>query len=185
MNWVRQNWTLFSIIVLAVSLGWIAFTAPAGGSTTNRKIPAPREGFLAPEFALQDAQGQTVRLSELRGRPVLVNLWASWCAPCKAEMPAMQKVYEAYAAQGFTILAVNTTFQDTQENAISFAESRMLTFPLLFDVDGSVSQQYQVRAMPTSFFVDQEGIIRRAVFGGPMPEALLRAEIEKLLEGKR
>ena len=185
MNWVRQNWTLFSIIVLAVSLGWIAFTAPAGGSITNGKIPAPREGFLAPEFALQDAQGQTVRLSELRGRPVLVNLWASWCAPCKAEMPAMQKVYEAYAAQGFTILAVNTTFQDTQENAISFAESRMLTFPLLFDVDGSVSQQYQVRAMPTSFFVDQEGIIRRAVFGGPMPEALLRAEIDKLLEGKR
>lgn len=185
MRWVKRNWTLFSIIVLVVSLGWIAFTAPVGGATTDGKIPAPREGFLAPDFALQNSEGETMRLSDLRGRPVLVNLWASWCAPCKAEMPAMQKVYEAYGEQGFTILAVNTTFQDTRESALTFAGEQGLTFPILFDLDGSVSQQYLVRAMPTSFFVDQEGIIRRAVFGGPMPEALLRAEIEKLLEGGR
>lgn len=183
MNWIRRNWTLFSILILVVGLGWTAFTAPAGGETTNGMIPAAREGFLAPDFTLHDAQGQAVRLSDLRGRPVLVNLWASWCSPCKAEMPAMQKVYEAYRDQGFTILAVNTTFQDDRAGALDFAASRSLTFPILFDEDGSVSQLYQVRAMPTSFFVDREGIITRAVFGGPMPEALLRAEVVKLLAG--
>lgn len=183
MRWITRNWMLFSMIVLAASLGWTALTAPVGGATTNGQIPAPREGFMAPDFTLLDAQGVAVRLSDLRGQVVLVNLWASWCSPCKAEMPAMQKVYDDYAARGFTILAVNTTFQDTQENALAFAASRGLTFPILWDTDGGVSQQYQVRAMPTSFFVDREGIIRRAVFGGPMPEALLRAEVEKLLKG--
>jgi cytochrome c biogenesis protein CcmG, thiol:disulfide interchange protein DsbE len=183
MNWIRRNWMLFSILVLTASLGWIAFSAVAGGSTTNGKIPAPSEGFLAPDFTLEDAHGQMVRLSDLRGRPVLVNLWASWCGPCQAEMPAMQKVYESYAPKGFTILAVNTTFQDERDSALAFAGKRGLTFPILFDTDGSVSRAYQVRAMPTSFFVDQEGIVRKAVFGGPMSEALLRAEIEKMLEG--
>ncbi len=181
MNWIRQNWTLFSILILIFSAGWIAFTPPPAGSLTGGSIPAPAEGFLAPDFELRDAGGQVIRLSALRGRPVLLNLWASWCAPCKAEMPAMQRVYDAYAARGFTILAVNTTYQDDQANALAFADSLGLTFPLLFDMDGSVAKEYRVSAMPTSFFIDSEGIIRKVVFGGPMSEALLRAEIEQLL----
>lgn len=181
MNWIRHNWILFSILVLTASAVWIVFTIPAGDQVTGGKIPAPRAGFLAPDFTLLDAQGQPVTLSDLRGQPVLVNVWASWCGPCKAEIPVMQKVFEAYAPQGFTILAVNTTFQDDRRGALEFAESRGVTFPILFDEDGSVSQQYRVQAMPTSFFVDREGVISQTVFGGPMSEALLRAEIEKLL----
>jgi len=179
MGWIRQNWTLFSILVLALSAGWIVFTPP---NTGGGKASAPGEGFRAPDFELQDASGQIVRLSDLRGRPVLLNLWASWCSPCKAEMPAMQKVYETYAPSGFTILAVNTTFQDDRANALAFAKNLGLTFPLLFDSDGNVARQYRVNAMPTTFFIDSKGIIRRVVFGGPMPEALLRAEIEKMLK---
>jgi cytochrome c biogenesis protein CcmG, thiol:disulfide interchange protein DsbE len=182
MTWIRNNWVLFSILVLIMSAGWIAFSAPLPGQTSGGKIPAPREGFLAPDFELQNEQGSPVRLSDLRGQPVLVNLWASWCGPCKAEMPAMQEVYEEYAPRGFTILAVNTTFQDERGSALEFAASRGLTFPILFDEDGDVSQKYQARAMPTSFFVDAEGIVQRVVVGGPMSEALLRAEIEQLLE---
>jgi cytochrome c biogenesis protein CcmG, thiol:disulfide interchange protein DsbE len=181
MNWIRQNWTFFSIIALVVSAGWIAFSPLGAESTTGGKVPAPREGFLAPDFVLLDASGQAVRLSDLRGQPVLLNMWASWCAPCKAEMPAMQRVYEVYAPRGFTILAVNTTFQDDRSSALVFAESLGLTFPLLFDMDSEVSRQYRVMAMPTSFFIDSEGVIQRTVFGGPMSEALLRAEIEQIL----
>jgi len=186
MNWIQRNWTLFSILVLAFSAGWIVFLPPPPGTlpgaATGGRIPAPREGFLAPDFALQDARGQTVRLSDLRGRPVLVNLWASWCPPCQAEMPAMQKAYEIYEPQGFTILAVNTTFQDDQASALAFTAQRGLTFPVLFDMDGSVSHQYLVRAMPSSFFIDRQGVIRRVVIGGPMSEGLLRAEIEQLVK---
>jgi cytochrome c biogenesis protein CcmG, thiol:disulfide interchange protein DsbE len=181
MNWIRGNWTLFSILVLVFGLGWIVFTPPESGATTGGMIPAPREGFLAPDFVLQDQQGEPVRLSELQGHPVLLNLWASWCPPCQAEMPAMQKVHEQYGPQGFTILAVNTTFQDDRTSAENFVASLGLTFPILFDLDGSVSQRYQVRSMPTSFFIDHSGIIRRVVIGGPMSEGLLRAEVERLL----
>ncbi len=182
MNWLQRNWTLFSILVLVFGAGWIVFLPPLPNTTTGGRIPAAREGFLAPDFALQDEQGNTVRLSDLRGKPVLVNLWASWCPPCQEEMPAMQKAYASYAAQGFTILAIDTTYQDQKEAALAFAEAQRLTFPILFDLDGSVSRMYLVRAMPTSFFIDRQGIIRRVVIGGPMAEGLLRAEIERLVK---
>jgi len=136
---------------------------------------------MAPDFSLQDAAGATVRLSDLRGKPVLINLWASWCPPCKAEMPAMQAVHQQYVSQGFIVLAINTTYQDDPAGALEFVTSRALTFPVLFDLDGEVSRKYQVRSMPTSFFVDHNGMIQRVVIGGPMSEALLRAEAERLL----
>jgi len=181
MLWIRQNWTLFSILVLVASAGWITFSTSGAEGTTAGKIPVPHEGFLAPDFELLDASGQSIRLSDLRGQPVLLNVWASWCAPCKAEMPAMQTVYEMYSPAGFTILAVNATIHDDRDSVLAFAGSHGLTFPILFDLDGGASQQYRVRAMPTSFFIDREGIIRRTVFGGPMSEAQLRTEIEQLL----
>ena len=181
MDWIRHNWTAFSIIVLMIGAGWMIFTPPLPGTATGGKIPAPGEGFLAPDFALQDAQGQTVRLSDLRGKPVMVNFWASWCAPCKAEMPAMQEVHETYADRGFTILAVNTTFQDDRANADAFIAERGLTFPVLYDLDGETSSHYQVRSMPSTFFIGADGTIRKVVYGGPMAEALLRTEIERLL----
>jgi cytochrome c biogenesis protein CcmG, thiol:disulfide interchange protein DsbE len=182
MQWIRQNWTLCSILILVVGAGWITFSPPPQALVTGGKIPAPQEGFLAPDFTLPDAQGKPVRLSDLRGKPVLLNLWASWCPPCQVEMPDMEKVYQDYAAQGFTILAVDTTYQDEKSAALKFAQSKNLTFPILFDLDGETARKYQVRAMPTSFFIDKEGIIRKVVIGGPMPESLLRAEAERLIE---
>lgn len=185
MNWISKNWTMLSILVLVFGAGWIVFSPSPAGVSTGGRIPAPREGFLAPDFALQDSQGQTIRLSDLRGKPVLVNLWASWCPPCKEEMPAMQKTYDAYAQQGFAILAVNTTYQDEKNSALEFAASRGLTFPILFDLDGSVSRKYLVHSMPTSFFIDKDGVVKKVVIGGPMSEGLLRSEAERLLQGGR
>jgi cytochrome c biogenesis protein CcmG, thiol:disulfide interchange protein DsbE len=182
MNWIQRNWTLFSILVLAFGAIWMVFLPPTTSTTTGGLIPAPREGFLAPDFALQDAQGQTIRLSDLRGKPVLLNLWASWCPPCQAEMPALQKAYTLYAPQGFTILAINTTYQDQMSSAQSFVTRSGLTFPILFDTDGRVSRAYLVNAMPTSFFIDRKGVIQKVVIGGPMAEGLLRTEIENLLK---
>jgi peroxiredoxin len=142
----------------------------------------PQVGFQAPDFELENSTGETIRLSELRGRPVLVNVWASWCPPCRAEMPAMQTVYQQYQDQGFIVLAVNATDQDDRQDALDFAQEWQLSFPILFDTQGQVSRQYQVRSLPTSFFIDPQGVIREVVVGGPMAEALLRIRVEQLLE---
>lgn len=95
----------------------------------------------------------------------------------------MQRVYEQYQDEGLVILAVNSTSQDSQEAARSFADEHRLTFPILFDLDGAVTEIYQVHSLPTTFFVDKQGTIREVVAGGPMAEALLITRVQNLLEG--
>lgn len=95
----------------------------------------------------------------------------------------MQRVYETYASQGFTILAVNATNQDQLSNAVNFAAEMGLNFPILFDHQGQISKLYQVQALPTSFFIDAQGVIQEVVVGGPMSEALLEIRVQQLLKG--
>ncbi len=97
-------------------------------------------------------------------------------------MPAIQKVFEEFQDQGFVVLAVNSTHQDNLGDAITFAQIRKLTFPILLDKDGAVGDLYEVRSLPTTFFVDSQGIIQEVVIGGPMSEALLQIRVEQLME---
>jgi peroxiredoxin len=97
-------------------------------------------------------------------------------------MPAMQKVYNDFKDQGLVILAVNATDQDSISAASGFVDSLGLTFPILLDPNGEVSQAYELRALPTSFFIDGQGLVREVVVGGPMAEALLRIRVQQLLE---
>ena len=170
-----------SIAVLLLGLLWIGFSADRGGASTNGRIPAPRRGFLAPDFTLPTLDGETVALADLRGRAVVVNVWASWCAPCRAEMPAMQRVYEEYKDQGLVVLAVNSTVQDQIPSVRSFVAEFGLTFPILLDAEGVATRLYEVRALPSSFFIGRDGVIREVVIGGPMSEALLRTRVESIL----
>jgi cytochrome c biogenesis protein CcmG/thiol:disulfide interchange protein DsbE len=177
-----QRWNLFTITVLLAGAVWIWISTSSAGETSNHDTPAPREGFQAPDFSLQSIQGETIQLGELRGQAVLVNVWASWCPPCKSEMPTMQLIYEQYQAEGFTILAINTANQDNLSDSMKFISEQGLTFPILLDNDGTVSSLYQVRSLPTSFFIDPDGIIQEVVIGGPMSEVLLRTRVERVLE---
>lgn len=176
------RWYIFSVLVLAVGAAWIFVSRAEPGSTTSGTIPLPRQGFVAPDFNLQTPEGESIELSDLRGQPVLINLWTSWCPPCRAEMPALQRVYEAYQDQGFEVLAVNATNQDSRQEALDFAQELGLTFPILLDTTGKVSGLYQLRSLPTSFFIDSQGVIQEVVIGGPMSEALLRTRVQQLLE---
>lgn len=153
----------------------------APDSVTNGAIPAPQKGFLAPDFALETPGGESLALAGLRGRPVVVNFWASWCLPCRSEMPAVQNVYNDYG-EAVSILAINTTYQDALPNALDFVAEHGLLFPILLDTGGSVSRLYTVTSLPTTFFIGADGIIREVVIGGPMSETGLRARIESLLE---
>jgi len=98
-------------------------------------------------------------------------------------MPAIQRVYEKTRERGLEVLAVNTTFQDSEPAAADFIQELGLTFPVPLDRSGTVSRQYQLRALPSTFFVDREGIIRKVIIGGPMSEATIQTAVEEILEG--
>jgi peroxiredoxin len=177
-----KTWAAISIILLTLGAAWIWISKPPAGSTTQGNIPAPHQGFQAPDFHLSTFSGEAYSLSDLRGKPVLVNFWASWYPPCRTEMPAMQNVYDEFQDEGFTVLAINTTYQDNLGDAITFAQVHQLTFPLLTDKDGTVANLYEVHSLPTSFFIDAQGMIQEVIVGGPMSDALLKIRVEQLLE---
>ena len=171
-----------SLVLLLTGAVWIWWSRAPEGATTQGAIPAPQKGFLAPDFALETGDGETVRLSELRGRPVVVNVWTSWCPPCREEMPALQRVYQDYQDRDVVILGLNSTAQDTREAALGFAAEQGLTFPILLDEGSEATRLYQVRALPTTFFIDAQGMIQDVIAGGPMSEALLRIRVEQLIK---
>jgi cytochrome c biogenesis protein CcmG/thiol:disulfide interchange protein DsbE len=184
VDWIRDR-RRWSAVVLLVALAggvWIAASAVPASATTGGRVPSPREGFLAPSFELKRPTGEVIRMDDLRGQVVVVNFWASWCPPCKAEMPDLERAYQAHRKQGLMILGVNGTFQDSQDSAVGFANAQGVTFPVLLDLSGEVDRRYLVRALPTTFFIDRQGIIRRVVVGGPMSEATLTSTVRDLLQ---
>ncbi|RMG02893.1 MAG: TlpA family protein disulfide reductase [Nitrospirae bacterium] len=130
--------------------------------------PAPWEieellGKDAPSFRLNDLNGNEVTLSAFQGKVVLINFWATWCGPCKREMPGLEEVFKRYKNQGFTVIAVSI---DSEKSAIlNFLKSIPLSFPILHDPKIEVSKRYKVYAYPTSFLIDRKGIIREKFIG--------------------
>ncbi len=178
---MQRRW--MDIVILVLGLVWIGLSMDRNGTTTAGRIPAPQAGFLAPTWELPAAEGGTVRLADWRGQVVVVNFWASWCGPCRLEMPAFERVYQEYRDQGLVILAVHTTWQDSLQAMQTFVAEHGLTFPVGLDESGKVSRLYRISALPTTFFIGRDGVIQRVVIGGPLAEATLRSEVERLLEG--
>ena len=175
----RLQWML--VIAATALLGgawtWLS-RAPEGLSD----VPSPVAGRPAPDFTLQTVDGESVTLSHLRGQVVVLNFWATWCPPCRAEMPALQEVYDARRAEGLTVLAIDQN--EPADLVSSFRDELGLTFPLLLDPGYFVSDRYRIGVLPTTFFVDRSGVIRDVVLGGPMPRALIESKIAPLLESR-
>src|SRR6266545_6158121 len=170
MQQTQRRIIYFSILLLGFA--WIFISADRSGASTSGKISAPQQGFLAQDFELKTPGGETIKLSDLRGQAVLVNLWATWCPPCQAEMKSIETMYKEYKDQGFTVLAVNMTYQDDPSAVAPFIKEQGLTFPILLDETGMVGNAYQLHSLPSSFFIRRGGIINEVVIGGPMSEAL-------------
>ena len=126
--------------------------------------PRPKVGAPAPDFRLLDMNGQPVALSDMRGKVVLLNFWATWCFPCRVEMPSMEAIYKDYRSKGLEILAVSV---DEQGQAVTrpFQEEKGLTFPILHDRDYQIGLLYGARSLPMTYAIDRQGIIRQRVFG--------------------
>lgn len=112
----------------------------------------------APDFSLQSRDGGTVSLSEFRGQVVMINFWATWCGPCREEMPHLEALYQRYSALGFRLLGVNV--EENSENAEAWLEEMPVSFSILFDPENRVSELYDVIAMPSTVLVDRQGNIR-------------------------
>ncbi len=116
------------------------------------------EGQMAPDFALKSSTGQNLRLSEFRGDVVMINFWATWCGPCRQEMPLLDELYSRYERVGFNLLGVN--IDDDSRRAMQMIEELGVNFPVLFDAQKVVSKLYEVEAMPVTILVDREGNVR-------------------------
>ncbi len=135
----------------------------------------PIIGQPAPDFALRNLDGEIVRLSDLRGKVVFVNFWATWCVPCKKELPDIQKLYDEKREQGLEVLAIN--WQENADDARAFFESRDLDLVVLIDGPGDVYDQYRLQGLPDSFFVDRDGNLA-AIYFGELTEEKMRDRLE-------
>lgn len=180
MRSIFNKKNLFSIGLILIATIWVIFTILTNQVNSGEIYSAPQKGFIAPDFVLNDITGNPYQLSTFKGNIIIVNVWASWCKPCQYEMPAMQKIYEKYKDSGLILLAVNNTHQDKYSNVLNFVSENNLTFPILLDEEGFVSNRYQVQALPSTYFIDKNGKISEIVIGGPMPEALIESKIKEL-----
>jgi thiol-disulfide isomerase/thioredoxin len=156
-----------------VGLGILA-SAAAG----TAQVPAA--GRRAPDLTLKTLAESSVRLAQFRGRPLVVNFWATWCKPCRAEMPMLVAAHDRHRVAGLQILAVNLRDQERGRDVQRFVEEFRLPFPVLLDAHGRARRAFRVRAIPTTIFIDSAGLVRLE-HPGPLTEELLQRGIAAIL----
>lgn len=137
---------------------------------------------MAPPFTLLSLEGQERSLDEFRGKPILLHFWATWCPPCREEMPLFQKLYQELGPSGLVILGVNVG--ESPPEVREFIEGTGVTFPILLDTKGEVANRYGVRGLPTTFWIDPSGRIVDVTLGGPLPEDFILENLRKIGVGK-
>ncbi|MAS32606.1 MAG: thiol:disulfide interchange protein [Anaerolineaceae bacterium] len=163
-----------SIVLL---VGILAVVAVFGWALVQRNQTQPTAG-PAPDFELTTYDGQDIRLSDLRGKVVVVNFWASWCGPCRLEAPDLQRIHERYQGQGVEVIGV--AYTDTDTNALAFMDEFGMTYANGPDRGTIISDRYNIQGVPETFVVDQDGNIAKFIFA-PTNEADLSAIIDDLL----
>lgn len=156
-------WAAMAVVAAVVGAAWFART----------RVPPVAAGYPAPHFEVVDERGVPVSLADYRGKVVLLNVWATWCAPCREEMPSMQRLYDSFSRDAFEIAAVSVDapFGDTDRSGnpgghpVAFAHALGLTFPVLLDPSGGIQRVYRTTGVPESFLIGPDGVIYKKVAG--------------------
>jgi peroxiredoxin len=186
------------LAVLALIVGGLVYWQNRGGSSnspygpvalaaaknsTNQK-PLPQPGRAAPDFVLERLGGGTLRLSDLQGKPVLLNFWASWCAPCREEMPQIVDAYNSHQAEGLVVIGVN--LQEADSKIRGFTNEYGMKFPVVIDRAGDVGQEWRIggafQGLPSSYFIDATGVVR-SVFNQPLTKDSIEQGLADILPG--
>ncbi|WP_050182236.1 redoxin domain-containing protein [Domibacillus robiginosus] len=174
---MSKKW--FGVLLLALLIGVAGFnffndrkeiTASVNtGAVVKDDVTGIAKGEKAPDFTVKTMEGKEVKLSDYEGKKVFLNFWATWCPPCKAEMPHMQSFYDG-EPENVEILAVN--IEESSTTVSEFAEEYGLTFPILMDEDGTITETYQVYTIPTTYVLNEEGIVHQKIVG-PMDKSMM------------
>jgi cytochrome c biogenesis protein CcmG/thiol:disulfide interchange protein DsbE len=179
-TWLYVSVTLAVLLILGGLSGlWLTNQTSSSDQAPAGQFTTPSSKVVeAPDFTLQTLDGRTVKLSDYRGQVILLNTFATWCPPCRAEMSDLEAYYREHQKDGFVVLAVND--EESASTVGNFVKAQGFTFPVLLDPDGKVLGQYGVRGLPTSFFIDRKGMVR-GVWSGQLSPARLKEIADPLL----
>ena len=171
------------ILLVAILASGCKAPAPAAPPATNNQSANVPEGVnigdRAIDFELQTLDGKTVKLSDFRGKPVLLNFWATWCGPCRSEMPYLQQINDSYSAKGLVMLAVD--IDESPDTVKKFMADLNLSLTVPMDVGKKVAKSYSITAIPSTYLIDKDGIIRGKVVGAFPNKAAIENELKKIM----
>ena len=179
----RGTWIVFGVVGVVV----IALLGLLAVAVRERGAP-PLASGSAPDFTLTSFDGQVYKLADLKGKPVVINFWASWCVPCRDEAPGLQRTWEAYRDQGVLILGVD--YVDTEVDAKKFIAEFGQTYPNGADLGTRISQAYRISGVPETYFIRRDGKLLQGIDAqghakgnwiGPVPEDVLQARVQEML----
>jgi thiol-disulfide isomerase/thioredoxin len=176
------------VLLAAVSLGWGLVLAPGEGAWASDPlfqamgVRHPGKEARAPDFKLPTPEGATLALEQFRGKVVFLNFWATWCPPCRVEMPAMERLHKEFKDQGLAMLAVDV--KESSNEVARFMKQFRLSFPAVLDADGDVTIRYRVSGLPTTYLIDRSGRVVGAAVGprnwaSPEAMALIRSLLDQ------
>jgi len=169
-----------AILLIIVVLVLLLPGCSANPGTSETQTPSVAQvGAPAPDFQLQDLNGKTVSLSSLRGSPVMLNFWATWCPPCREEMPFIQQIYEEWSDRGLVLLAVD--MGESPARVESFLQSYNLSLPVLMDIRQDVAGQYGIMGIPTTFFIDKDGILQNRKVGAFLSKEQIEGYLREIM----
>jgi cytochrome c biogenesis protein CcmG/thiol:disulfide interchange protein DsbE len=177
MPQTRVSWLILTAVVAVLGAAWIGMTRVQASAPVAAGAPSAQVGSEAPDFALQTVDGGTLALSDLHGTPVVVNFWATWCPPCRAEIPALEA---AHRDLGGEVVVLGVDVGEGAGVVGDFVDEVGVTYPVALDADQGVARTYRVRAFPTTYFIDARGVIVD-VHAGPLNEPLLYTKLTELV----